>query len=51
MFSAIPPSNINLPLGNHLVHFPISWHGIMTDHYELDFIQFGYTKCSGVLKA
>lgn len=35
-------SNRYLPLGNHLVHFLISWHWIMTGHYELDFTQFGY---------
>lgn len=35
-------SNMCLPLGNHLVHFPIFWHRFMTCHYELDVIQFGY---------
>lgn len=35
-------SNICLPLGNHLVHFPIFWHRFMTCHYEQDVIQFGY---------
>lgn len=29
-------SNICLPLGNCLVHFPIFWHRFMTCHYELD---------------
>lgn len=33
-------SNIYLPLGKHLVHFPISWHKTMTGYYELVVIQF-----------